>query len=38
MTMRKFAVALALATTALAGPALARDKAWYVGLEGGPDA
>jgi OmpA-OmpF porin, OOP family len=33
--MRKFAVALALATTALAGPAYARDGAWYVGLEGG---
>jgi outer membrane protein OmpA-like peptidoglycan-associated protein/opacity protein-like surface antigen len=33
--MRKFAVALALTTTALAGPALARDKAWYVGLEAG---
>lgn len=33
--MRKFAVALALATTALAGPAVARDGAWYVGLEGG---
>jgi len=37
MTMRKFAVALALTTTALAGPALARDKAWYTGLEGGPN-
>ena len=35
MTMRKFAVALALTTTALAGPAVARDKAWYVGLEAG---
>jgi OmpA-OmpF porin, OOP family len=35
MTMRKIAVALALATTALAGPALARDKAWYVGIEAG---
>lgn len=33
--MRKFAVALALATTALAGPAFARDGAWYVGVEGG---
>ncbi|MFZ4687735.1 MAG: OmpA family protein [Polymorphobacter sp.] len=33
--MRKFAMALALTTTALAGPALARDKSWYVGLEGG---
>ena len=37
MTMRKFAVALALATTALAGPAVARDKAWYIGAEGGPN-
>ncbi len=35
MTMRKFAVALALASTALAGPALAHDKAWYVGAEAG---
>lgn len=35
MTMRKFAVALALTTTALAGPAVARDKSWYVGLEAG---
>jgi OOP family OmpA-OmpF porin len=35
MTMRKFAIALALTTTALAGPALARDKAWYVGAEAG---
>lgn len=33
--MRKIAVAVALATTALAGPALAKDKSWYVGLEGG---
>jgi outer membrane protein OmpA-like peptidoglycan-associated protein len=33
--MRKFAVALALTTTALAGPAVARDKAWYVGAEAG---
>ncbi|GGD98835.1 membrane protein [Polymorphobacter glacialis] len=33
--MRKFGLALALATTVLAGPALARDKAWYVGVEGG---
>ena len=33
--MRKIAVAVALATTALAGPAVARDGAWYVGLEGG---
>ncbi|MDB5710507.1 MAG: flagellar motor protein MotB, partial [Sphingomonas bacterium] len=33
--MRKLAVALALASTALATPALARDNAWYVGAEGG---
>ena len=33
--MRKFAVAAALATTALAGPALAHDHAWYVGVEAG---
>ncbi|MEG3181973.1 OmpA family protein [Sphingomonas sp. LT1P40] len=33
--MRKLAVTLALASTALATPALARDDAWYVGVEGG---
>ncbi len=33
--MRKFAVAVALASTALAGPALAKDKSFYIGLEGG---
>ncbi|RSV11625.1 flagellar motor protein MotB [Sphingomonas sp. ABOLF] len=33
--MRKLAVTLALATTALSTPALARDNAWYVGVEGG---
>jgi OmpA-OmpF porin, OOP family len=33
--MRKLAITLALATTALATPALARDNAWYVGVEGG---
>lgn len=33
--MRKLAVTLALATTALSTPALARDGAWYVGVEGG---
>jgi outer membrane protein OmpA-like peptidoglycan-associated protein/opacity protein-like surface antigen len=33
--MRKFAVTLALATTALSTPAFARDDAWYVGVEGG---
>jgi len=33
--MRKLAVILALATTALSTPAFARDDAWYVGVEGG---
>ena len=33
--MRKLAVVLALASTAIATPALARDKSWYVGVEGG---
>jgi outer membrane protein OmpA-like peptidoglycan-associated protein len=33
--MRKLAIAVALATTALATPAAARDGAWYVGVEGG---
>src|SRR3546814_5632471 len=33
--MRKLALAVALASTALATPALARDNAWYVGAEGG---
>jgi OmpA-OmpF porin, OOP family len=33
--MRKLAIALALASTAIAGPALARDKSWYIGVEGG---
>ncbi|WP_213982474.1 OmpA family protein [Sphingomonas sp. dw_22] len=33
--MRKLAVTLALATTALSTPALARDNSWYVGVEGG---
>ena len=33
--MRKLAIGVALASTALAGPAFARDKAWYVGVEGG---
>ncbi len=37
MTMRKFAVALALAGTALASPAFAHDKAWYIGVEAGPN-
>ena len=34
--MRKLAIALALASTALAGPALARDGAFYIGVNGGP--
>ena len=33
--MRKLAITLALATTMLASPAVARDKSWYVGIEGG---
>lgn len=33
--MRKLAIMVALATTALATPAMARDNAWYVGIEGG---
>src|SRR3546814_5393568 len=33
--MRKLAVAVALASTALASPALARDNSWYVGVGGG---
>ncbi|RZK81681.1 MAG: P44/Msp2 family outer membrane protein, partial [Methylobacterium sp.] len=33
--MRKLAIVLALASTAIAAPALARDKSWYVGVEGG---
>lgn len=33
--MRKLAVTLALATTALSTPALADNDAWYVGVEGG---
>ncbi|WP_425231088.1 OmpA family protein [Sphingomonas sp.] len=33
--MRKLAIALALASTTLATPALAHDKSWYVGVEGG---
>ncbi len=34
--MRKLAIAVALSTTVLAGPALARDGAWYLGGEFGP--
>ncbi len=33
--MRKLAISLALASTALASPALARDDQWYVGVDGG---
>ena len=33
--MRKLAVTLALASTALASPALARDDTWYVGVDAG---
>ncbi len=33
--MRKLAIVLALASTALASPALARDDQWYVGVDGG---
>ena len=34
--MRKLAIAMALTSTAIASPALARNDAWYIGLEGGP--
>ena len=37
MTMRKLAVAIVLATTALSSPVLAKDQAWYIGLEAGPN-
>jgi len=33
--MRNLAIAAALASTAMASPALARDDAWYIGVEGG---
>ena len=33
--MRKSAMMAILATSALASPAMAKDKAWYVGIEGG---
>ncbi|MCE7798639.1 outer membrane beta-barrel protein, partial [Sphingobium sufflavum] len=33
--MRKLGLAMALATTALATPAMARDDSWYVGAHGG---
>lgn len=34
--MRKLVIGMALASTAVASPALARDGAWYVELDGGP--
>ncbi len=34
--MRKLVIGMALASTAIASPALARDGAWYVELDGGP--
>ncbi|QDM40908.1 MULTISPECIES: OmpA family protein [Bacteria] len=34
--MRKLVIGLALASTAIASPSLARDGAWYVELDGGP--
>ena len=33
--MRKLAIGMALASTALATPAVARDGSWYAGIEGG---
>ena len=33
--MRKFVMGLAMASTALATPALAREGQWYVGVDGG---
>ena len=33
--MRKLAIAMALASTALASPAAATDNSWYAGIEGG---
>src|SRR4030095_6400678 len=33
--MRKLAIMAALASTALAPPAVARDNSWYAGVEGG---
>lgn len=33
--MRKLVIGIAMASTALATPALARDKQWYVGFDGG---
>ena len=34
--MRKLVIGLAMASTALASPALARDDSWYVEIDGGP--
>jgi OmpA-OmpF porin, OOP family len=34
--MRKLAIIAVLASTAIATPALARNDAWYIGVEGGP--
>jgi OOP family OmpA-OmpF porin len=34
--MRKLVIGLAMASSALAAPALAKDKSWYVQVEGGP--
>src|SRR6476469_2170775 len=34
--MRKLVIGMAMASTAIASPALARDGAWYVELDGGP--
>ncbi len=33
--MRKLAIVLAVASTALASPSMARDGQWYVGVDGG---
>ena len=37
MTMRIYAAAIVLGTTALSSPVLAKDQAWYIGLEAGPN-
>src|SRR5687768_1762133 len=34
--MRKLVIGMAMASTAIASPSLARDGAWYVELDGGP--
>ncbi|MEC7742608.1 MAG: flagellar motor protein MotB, partial [Pseudomonadota bacterium] len=33
--MRKFVIGMAMASTALASPALAKDDSWYIGAEFG---